>query len=66
MHYNVNENTLIEEISRVQTSGLLSSHKEVEANYCKDLGDDNSSTQDKSPHPLISVSITRFKKGTST
>jgi hypothetical protein len=61
----VNENIVIEKISRIQTSGLLSSKKEVEANYCKDLGDDDNSTQDTSPHPSISVNIIRFKKGTS-
>jgi len=62
MHYNVNENTLIDKISRVRTNGLLSSKKEVKASYCEDLRDDNSTTQDTSPHPSISVSIVRFKK----
>jgi hypothetical protein len=44
MHYNVNENTLIDNISRVQTNGLLSLKKEVEMSYCKDFGGDNSNT----------------------
>jgi hypothetical protein len=65
MHYNVNENTLIENISRVQTNGLLSLKKEVEMSYCKDFGGDNSNTQDTSPCPLINVNIVKFEKRTS-
>jgi hypothetical protein len=56
--------TLIEKISRVLTNGLLSS-KEVEAGYGKDSGDDNNSTLNISLHPLVSVNVVRFLKGTS-
>jgi hypothetical protein len=65
MHCNVNENTLSDKISLVITSGLLSSKKEVEASYGKSSRDDDNNTQDISPHPLIGVSVVRFKKGTS-
>jgi hypothetical protein len=63
MHYNVNESTLIEKISQVLTSGLLSSKKEVEVGYGEDSRDDDNSTQEKNPHPSVSVSTFRFKKG---
>jgi len=29
--------------------------------YGKDLRDDDSSTQDTSPHPLVSANVVRFK-----
>jgi hypothetical protein len=58
----MNESTITEKISRVLTSGLLSSKKEVEVGYDEDLRDDSNGTQDTSPHPLISVSLIRFKK----
>jgi hypothetical protein len=65
MHCNVNESTLTKKISWVLTNGLLSS-KEVETGYGEDLGDNGSSTQNMSLHPLINVSVLRFKKRTST
>jgi hypothetical protein len=43
MHCNMNESTLIEKISRVLTSGLLSSNKEAKASYGEDSRDDDSS-----------------------
>jgi hypothetical protein len=60
MHCNVNESTLIEKISQVLTSGLLSSKKEVEASYGEDSRDDDSNTQDRNLHPLVNVSTIRF------
>jgi hypothetical protein len=56
----VNESTLIEKISQVLTSGLLSSKKEVEAGYGEDSRDDDNNTQDKNLHPLVNVSTIRF------
>ncbi len=47
MHYNVNESTLIEKISQVLTSGLLSSKKEVKVGYGEDSRDDDNSIQEK-------------------
>jgi hypothetical protein len=37
--------------------------KEVKTSYGKDSGDDNSSIQNRSPHPSLSVHTIRFKKG---
>jgi hypothetical protein len=48
MHWSVNESKLIKEISRIVTSGLLSSKKEVKAGYDEDSRDDKSNTQDSS------------------
>jgi hypothetical protein len=55
MHCSVNESTLIEKISQVLTSGLLSSKKEVKVGYGEDSGDDDSNTQDKNPHPSVKL-----------
>ncbi len=56
----MNERTLAKKISRILTSGLLSSKKEVEVGYGKNSRDDNNNTQDTSPHPSISVNAVRF------
>ncbi len=63
MHCNVNESTLIEKISRFLTYGLMSLNKEVEMGYGEDSRDDNN-TQDRNPHPSISVNAVRFFKKT--
>ncbi len=60
----MNENTLTKKILRVITNGLLSSKKEVEVGYGEASRDDGSSTQNKNPHLLVSVSVVRLKKGT--
>jgi hypothetical protein len=60
MHWSVNESKLIKKISRILTSGLLSSKKEVKVGYDEDSGDGRSNTQDKSPHPSVNVSVVRF------
>jgi hypothetical protein len=66
MHWSVNESTWTEKISWILTSGLLSSKKEVEAGYGKDSKDDGNITLDINYHPLVSVNVIMFKKGTFT